>query len=393
MERRASVWKRTAFSGLVLLVALGALEGLLRLVGFLPALPLDPDAVSINGYLWISDPFLGFKNRPNGNYVYRDIRTAPTLTTDRAGFRNGHGWDPNASAPEVVIVGDSTVFGAEVNDGDTSASQLSRLLGTEPPVAVLNAGVRGYNTVQAKRMLEQCLARYPTIRVAVYCYCDNDWFENLDPNVYYPAKAVTVRFDEQARQFVEVDVSDPTVAWGDSFLAAAAEKREQRRRRLASKRLDRRLRDKLREFSVVFHLTQTCVSMLKDGRIGAAAAGHDPAPRNYAYPETELGSRAMVHLLRKMRRRCEASNAVLLVTSHSMGDCTAKVAGWARRADASFVPMDPHFPDGMLRYQARLREGGYDPHLGARGTERFARALLPRVKQVLTARQGVSFDE
>lgn len=390
--RRSPLWKRVAFSGSVLGISLLLLEGGLRLLGFLPALPLDPDAVSINGYLWISDPFLGFRNRPNGSYVYRDIRESPTVTTDQLGFRNGYGWTSGVSMPGVVLVGDSTVFGAEVGDEDTVASQLCRLLEPECPVAVLNAGVRGYNTVQAKRMLEQCLGRYPTIRAAIYCYCDNDWFENLDPDVYRPATAAAIEFDEQNGQFEEIDVTDPSVPWGCSFLPAAADRRERRKRLLESKRFDQRLRDRLRECSVTFNLFQSGVSALKEGRIGGRAGDSRPASVKQAYPDSTLGDRAMVHLLIEMQRVCEASDAALLVTSHSVGDTTAKVARWAEVANVPFIPMDPHFPGGMLHYQARLREGGYDPHLGERGTEIVARALLPAVKRALTITMKVNPD-
>jgi len=145
----------------------------------------------------------------------------------------------------VMMVGDSTVFCAEVPDEETTASHLARFLeGAGHPVSVLNAGVRGYSTVQSKRMMAECLQRYPSVRVAVYCYCDNDWFENLRPKEYWPAVAPTVRRDPGTGEIVEVDVLQCAVPWGESFLPAMEEERAQRQRRIRHKRWDRRMRDR-----------------------------------------------------------------------------------------------------------------------------------------------------
>ena len=370
-------------SGFALSLCLLLLEGVLRLAGFLPALPLDPDTVSVNGYFWISDPALGFRNRANGSYVSRDIHSRPRATTDYLGFRNGYAWDPDEGNPTVVMVGDSMVFGAEVNDVETIASHLGRLLKTEGKEAtVLNAGVRGYNTVQAARMLEQRLDCFPSIRVAVYCYCDNDWFENLEPKTYWPATAPTMRWDPETQDLTEVDAPATAVAAGESFLVAVADRMERRRRRLANKRFDQRVRDRLRETSVVLHLTQKLVSNLKERRTGMLRDGHDRSSVQ-AYPDVELGNRAMVHVLSRMADLCARHDVHLLVTGYLEEEIETKVAGWCREAGVEFVPVSSRFPGCAQQYQARLREGGYDPHLSAHGTAVFAGAVLPAVEKAL----------
>ena len=58
----------------------------------------------------------------------------------------------------MALLGDSTVFGWGVDDGQTVADGLAAAL---PGVEVLNAGQPGYSTVQAARLLEVVAAWRP----------------------------------------------------------------------------------------------------------------------------------------------------------------------------------------------------------------------------------------
>ncbi len=96
------------------------------------------------------------------------------VPSQECGFRNGYGWVPEGDSPVVLFVGDSTIFYDEVNDEETGPSDVAKLLGPDWGVRVLNAGCRGYNTLQSKRMLLECLERFPSTVVVVYVYCAND---------------------------------------------------------------------------------------------------------------------------------------------------------------------------------------------------------------------------
>lgn len=357
-----------------------ALEGGLRATGYLPA--MRSDHVGVTGYFWVCDRVLGFRNRPNGEYRYEEIRTLPYVTTDEDGYRKSYGWETSGESPIVLFLGDSIVFGAEVNDEETIPSYAAKMMRPRTDVRVLNAGVRGYNTVQCKRMLQMCLQRHPNVRLVVYAYCGNDWFENLDGAIYLPAKAPFVRVSSDGR-VQEVDVEDPPVAWGQSFLSAA-DKRAKR----PPKRWDRRVRDRLRERSVLYHYVQTKISALKergggDDTPGAAASG---VPKELDNSESlRTGGTAMIALLRDMKAMCDERGIAFLVTIPSIDPPPAAFLEWFREAGSQFVPLHESVDGNRFEFLARRREGQYDSHYNAHGSRAFAEALAPTLLQALEA--------
>ena len=104
-----------------------------------------------------------------------------------------------------------------MNDDETGPSQTAKLLGREFNVRVLNAGVRGYSTLQSARTMAECFERFPGIVAVVYTFCANDLEENMVPNLRFPAKCpVVVREPSTGKQTVR-EVTLPTVDWGESF--------------------------------------------------------------------------------------------------------------------------------------------------------------------------------
>lgn len=168
-------------------------------------------------YFAVCDRRLGFRNRPLGSFRSLNIVGHPVNTTDKYGYRNGFGWSPEGSEPIVLFVGDSITFCSEVNDDETGPSQVAKLLSEEFDVRVLNAGVRAYNTLQAKRTLEECLERFDCIEIVVYTHCGNDLEENMVANIHFPCKSPVVARDSSSGEFRVVEVTDPAVPWGESF--------------------------------------------------------------------------------------------------------------------------------------------------------------------------------
>ena len=389
--------KKRLFALALLLLLLCIAEGIVRLFGFQPALPLDADKPSVTGYFWVCDRELGFRNRANGSYRYEEIRSNPLVTTDATGFRNGRGWDPMEAGPTIVLLGDSTVFCAEVDDDETVASELALLLSDQWQVRVLNAGVRGYNTLQCARMLERCINTVSSVVVAVYCYCGNDITENLNPDEYYPARAPALRWNEGAGRWDELEVTNATVAWGSSFLDVMMEERKARRSGSGSKRkrFDQVIRDRVRERSAFFHLLQSRLSALRDGPDETTQDRADVPESECMHSESEYetGRAGIIHLFRRMDELCRRRGVDFAVTGFTVGEECNTLASWCLEAGVRFVPLHGSFKGRSLSYNARLREGGYDPHYGSKGTRTFATALTPTLNDSLAARSDVARKE
>src|SRR5579871_5978242 len=154
-----------------LLVALLLSEVVLRGLG------RGPRPASVNGYFFVTDPVLGWRNRAMGRFEF--AAAGSVVTTGPLGERPGIRSKREATTPVVLFVGDSTTFCAEVGDEETGPSEVAKRLPPGADVAVVNAGVRAYGTVQAVRMAEEWLARAP-VAVVVYTYADNDFVENVD---------------------------------------------------------------------------------------------------------------------------------------------------------------------------------------------------------------------
>jgi hypothetical protein len=103
-------------------------------------------------YLFMTDPHLLWRLRPNVNLSFLDTR----VSTDEHGFRK-----PVASNGErtAVVVGDSSAFGWLVEGKDTFANRLQQLLdqGAGPGAwRVVNAGVPGYTSFRRGRSWTIC---------------------------------------------------------------------------------------------------------------------------------------------------------------------------------------------------------------------------------------------
>lgn len=150
---KTSIWKNLVLLGVSGLVALGGAEMSMRLVpGLLPeetALRLHWDAIRNMPTAAVADSLLGFRYPPDfEGFVDRgDTRFA--YTTDADGFRNPG--EP-VGAADIVIVGDSHVFGWGVSDDETWVYLLDTSL---PDLAIRNLGLIGAAPEQYTRVLER----------------------------------------------------------------------------------------------------------------------------------------------------------------------------------------------------------------------------------------------
>ena len=145
-SRHRSPWRgRTlalAFGGVLVGVAeLGA-----RAMGVVPA--YQPEALG----QWRMQANLGGRHTqgPRDGHSFM-------VTTNEDGLRTTLARARTPGVPRVALLGDSTVFGWGVDDGDTVADGVAEGL---PGIEVLNAGQPGYSTTQAAWLLGEVVAAY-----------------------------------------------------------------------------------------------------------------------------------------------------------------------------------------------------------------------------------------
>jgi lysophospholipase L1-like esterase len=110
-------------------------------------------------------------------YLERETRLSYRYTTDREGHRTTL---PAVDAEEqILVVGDSVLFGVGVDDEFTIASQLQRDLGDG--YRIVNAGVGGYDGRQVATVAER-MSRERRWAGLVYVACRNDFTEHEDWN-------------------------------------------------------------------------------------------------------------------------------------------------------------------------------------------------------------------
>lgn len=130
------------------------------------------------------------------SYLERNTLVRFTYNIDADGFRR--------TVPEVraerriLMVGDSGLFGVGVDDEDTIASQLQRLVGGS--TRVVNAGVAGYDGSQAFEVARALSAR-DEYAVLVYVAHNNDFYEPRHISNVEKARGVLQQFESLSEHF------------------------------------------------------------------------------------------------------------------------------------------------------------------------------------------------
>lgn len=127
--------------------------------------------------LYVEDAALGVALAPNGETrVKLGANPTTTVRTNALGFR-GADW-PAAGTGDVLVVGDSQVFGLGVEETETFSARLSELR----KVTVLNAGVPTYGPHEYTTLVERLVETRKPAHVIYVLNVSNDLFELGRPN-------------------------------------------------------------------------------------------------------------------------------------------------------------------------------------------------------------------
>src|SRR5262249_41385095 len=100
-----------------------------------------------------------------------------SIRINREGLRGAD--PPPPGEGEVLVVGDSQVFGLGVEEDETASAELSRLLGGR---TVIDAGVPTYGPPEYNAVVPELLARRHARTVVYVLNLANDLFEASHPN-------------------------------------------------------------------------------------------------------------------------------------------------------------------------------------------------------------------
>ncbi len=166
--RRRTRWVRAAQVGVGLSLGLALAEG-----GFW----LRDDGAFPHVNFYIADPDLGARLEPGASMRFR-LGDNPTTTihVNAQGFR-GDDWGP-PEPEQILVLGDSQVFGLGVEDGETFSARLAELTGRP----VLNAGVPTYGPDEYLALAETLLEERSPKTVVYVLNFVNDPFELGRPN-------------------------------------------------------------------------------------------------------------------------------------------------------------------------------------------------------------------
>ncbi|MDC0670575.1 alginate O-acetyltransferase AlgX-related protein [Nannocystis radixulma] len=126
---------------------------------------------------YVADPELGVRLEPGATMEFR-LKPNPssTIHVNNRGYR-GDDW-PAPGGDEVIVVGDSQVFGLGVDDDRTFSAQLAQLSGR----SIINAGVPTYGPMEYLAVARELLAERQAKTVVVVLNFVNDPFEIDRPN-------------------------------------------------------------------------------------------------------------------------------------------------------------------------------------------------------------------
>ncbi len=129
--------------------------------------------------LYVTDSKLGVRLQPNATMKLSVASHNPvtTVTTNSEGYRAPE-W-PKASPGEVLVVGDSQVFGLGVEAEETFTARLAELM----KVNTLNGGVPTYGPREYTAVVKDVLRRRQVSTVVYVINLSNDLFEIDRPNL------------------------------------------------------------------------------------------------------------------------------------------------------------------------------------------------------------------
>ncbi len=172
------VWRKLIYAGVVTGAVLAAAElaarPVLRSVGYV-SIPADAVAAHIANDAMAFHPQLG--------WVRHDLPN-PFLGINEQGFRYGPVQrEKPAGTWRAFALGDSQTYGAGVQAEESWPAQAEATLrGLSDPgrtLQLINAGISGYTSLQAKRLIELTLLDYQPDLIIVDCYPEDSLRDDL----------------------------------------------------------------------------------------------------------------------------------------------------------------------------------------------------------------------
>jgi len=313
----------------------------------------------LNGFN-VGDARLGWKGRPDIDRRFRKLPFDSRVRHAANGFREPDA-APSATASEnILVLGDSYVWGWGVSQGELLTDWLQRAAG--PDTAIHNRGVNAYGTAQELLLLEDELERRRYAKV-ILLFCVNDFGDNVDGKPHRP------RFELREGRPVAVNLP------------------------LAGK-LQSGLEEWVDEHSRVSSFVSYQLALLKE-RWRQRAHDDQPAVRPASAadpPSSPPGSEITRALLLAMAERARSAGAEFVVAyipvpEDVRGELGATYADTTRRELESiahdggfrFVDLAPSFREGVAAGDVLFIAG--DGHFTAAGQQLAARVLEESVLQ------------
>lgn len=202
--------RRLSFALVVLLFLVGAAEGAAAVFGpkLLPSdrSPLaKPGEVTPQEPNMVGDAVAGWRPKVGRQMSFG----IPGGTTVNSRSMRGPDVAVRATRPRLLVLGDSTIFGVMVADGDTIASRLALAF---PQVEVLNGGAPGYSSWQALRAFDDRFSELkPDMLLVATLWSDTQGTEAPDATRLGGRPAPLL---EHSRAFVLIREWVRQVRWG-----------------------------------------------------------------------------------------------------------------------------------------------------------------------------------
>ena len=116
-----------------------------------------------------------YRHAPNAQAHFRGLEYNNWVYTNSQGFRVSPNVGEIIAEREVLLLGDSFLFGAQVSWESSFVGQLTQ---RHPKIQFLNAGVDGYNTEDALDLLSELPLKRTPSEVWLFLFWGNDVWEN-----------------------------------------------------------------------------------------------------------------------------------------------------------------------------------------------------------------------
>jgi len=142
---------------------------------------ISPQAIGLAPPMYVADSVLVHRLSPSYSGELRSGEYQTRLTINDRGFR-GSAWRTDARR-RVLMLGDSFTFGYGVEEHEAFPSLLQEALGPPCSVAVFNAAVPGYGTLQEQALAQRLLAELQPQAVVLGFTVGSDVQDNLGQRI------------------------------------------------------------------------------------------------------------------------------------------------------------------------------------------------------------------